>query len=186
MRRPLLLGIGALLAAALLTGCGTAEAEPFVPREPAEPRTTELNWREIYPAGPKRLVFLVHRLEIRADGWSAEIAVRNETDIPFELERRAGEPGYGLMLFETADLGELEAASRNGALPAVRAATRFTVPPPSRLRPRETWTTSMSAPGPLPAGTYLRVTFGPFRAVGEPPEDMEPVVYWITDRSYRL
>jgi hypothetical protein len=175
-----------LLAVALVAGCGTAEAERFVPREAAEPRSTDLSWREVYPAGPERLVFLVRTLVIRPGGWSVEIGVRNETGIPFELERRPGEPGYGLMLFETADLGELENASRNGTLPAVRAATTFTVPPPARLRPRETWATTMSAPGPLPDGTHLRVTFGPFRALGEPPEEMEPVVFWITDRSYRL
>ena len=38
----------------------------------------------------------------------------------------------------------------------------------------------------LADGSYVRVAFGPLRAVGDPPKGMQPVVYWITDRSHRL
>ena len=177
---------GPLLAAAFLAGCGSVETKPFVPRAPAAPQSVELGWRELYPAASKRLVFLVRRLEVGAGGWSVEIGVRNETGIPFDVERRPGEPGFGVMLFATADLDEVEAAGRAGTLPAVREAAELSVPPPSRLRPGASWSTRMSAPGPLPGGAYLRVAFGPLRAVGEPPEGMQPVVFWITDRSRRL
>ena len=177
---------GLLLATVLLAGCGTAETTAFVPRKAAAPQSVELGWRELYPAGPKRLVFLVRRLDVRADGWSVELEARNETGIPFDVERRPGEPGFGVMLFATSELEEVEAAGRSGSLPAVREAVAFSVPPPARLRPGASWRSRISAPGPLPGGTHLRVVFGPFRAVGEPPEDMEPVVVWITDRSRRL
>ena len=54
------------------------------------------------------------------------------------------------------------------------------------LAPNQTWRTTMSAPGSLADGAYVRVSFGPFQAKGDPPEDMDPIVVWITDRSYRL
>ena len=54
------------------------------------------------------------------------------------------------------------------------------------LAPNQTWRATISAPGSLADGTYVRVSFGPLRAKGEPPEGMRPIVVWITDRSYRL
>ena len=182
MRRALL---STALAAALLAGCGGEEPRPFIPVGPAEPRRAQLGWREVYPTSAKRLVFLVEELDVRRNGWSARVAVRNETGIRFETGNEA-ERAYGLMLFATGDLGELEAASESGTLPALRAATRIDPAVPASLAPGQTWTATLSAPGVLPAGAYARLTFGPFQAVGEPPADMERVVFWITDRSHRL
>ena len=54
------------------------------------------------------------------------------------------------------------------------------------LAPNQTWRATLSAPGSLADGSYVRVVFGPFRAVGEPPAEMEREVVWITDRAHRL
>jgi hypothetical protein len=181
MRRPLFLA-----AVLLLAGCGTAETEPVGPAQAAEPQRTELHWLERYPDTGPGLRFAVDWLEVRKDGWSASIAVTNATTISFELGGSDAELQYGLMLFASGDLAELEEAARNGTLPAPRLAAAFEPEPPELLDPNETWRTEISAPGALADGSYVRVSFGPLRAQGEPPEDMESDVVWITDHAYQL
>jgi len=181
MRRPLFLA-----AVLLLAGCGSAETEPIDPARAAEPQQVELRWLERYPDTGPGLRFAVETLEITEEGWSAVIAVTNATDISFEHGSGEGDLQYGLMLFATGDLAELETAAQNGTLPAPRLATRFVPEPPDLLAPNDTWRTTISAPGALADGSYVRVSFGPLRAVGEPPAGMESVVVWITDHSHRL
>lgn len=180
MRRTLL-----LLAAVLLGGCGPAEPEPIRLAERAEPQSHDLRWRELYPGTKERLVFEVHRLEVTAKGWRAEVSVTNETRIPFSTGGPA-ERQYGLMLFADDDLEALQEASAAGALPPVREARTISPPLPPRLAPGATWRATLSAPGALAAGSVVRVAFGPLIAEGEAPGEMQPVVYWITDRSRRL
>ncbi|MDX6440235.1 MAG: hypothetical protein QOF45_2818 [Gaiellaceae bacterium] len=181
MRRPLL-----LVAVLLLAGCGSAEPESVKPVRAAEPQRAVLDWRESYPSSGQRLVFVVHTLEITKEGWSADIAVTDSTRIPFELGAIPEPLVFGLMLFPTDDLDELADAADTGRLPAPRLATRFEPAPPDLLAPGQTWRTTISAPGSLADGAYVRVSFGPFRAKGDPPPGMQPTVSWITDRSYRL
>ena len=181
MRRPLL-----LVAVLVLAGCGAAEVDPVGPVRAAEPQRLELNWRERYPPTGPGLHFAVDALEVGADGWSAEIAVTNTTRIPFEIGEGESALQFGLMLFASGELEELEAAAQNGSLPAPRLSVGLDPPPPEALAPNATWRTTISAPGSLADGSYVRVSFGPFRARGEPPGEMEPVVVWITDRSHRL
>jgi hypothetical protein len=173
-----------LLAALLLAGCGAAESVPVEPARPAEPQQVELGWRERYPPTGPGLRFSVDKLVVHDEGWSAEVGVTNTTGISFELDRSRHQ--FGLMLFASGDLGELEAASRNGTLPAPRLATSLRPDPPEVLGPGESWRATISAPGALADGSFVRVVFGPFTALGDPPEGMEPVVSWITDRSHRL
>jgi hypothetical protein len=181
MRRPL------ILAAALwLAGCGGAEPEPLRPARAAEPQQAQLGWRENYPASGQRLVFVVEALTVHKDGWSVDVAVTNSTRITFEAGGSRVNLAYGLMLFATGDLAELEDAARGGGLPPVRRAATIEPEPPEVLEPNQTWRATLSAPGSLADGSYVRVSFGPFQAEGEPPEGIEPVVVWITDRAYRL
>jgi hypothetical protein len=181
MRRTL-----SLLAALWLAGCGGAEPEPLAPARAAEPQQAELGWRESYPASGPRLVFAVGKLTVLDEGWSVEIAVTNATRIPFEAGGGTADLAYGLMLFRTGDLAELEEAARQDGLPPLRRAATIEPEPPDVLVPGQTWRAKLSARGSLADGSYLRVSFGPLLADGEPPEGMEPTVVWITDRSHRL
>jgi hypothetical protein len=176
-----------LLAALLLTGCAsTTETKPLAPARAAEPQHAKLGWLESYPSTGQRLRFAVDELDVRANGWSVGIAVTNETRIPFELGLNRAQLSFGLMLFATGALAELEAENRDGRLPPVRLAATMEPSPPDVLDPGATWSATLSAPGSLADGSFVRVAFGPLRAVGEPPKDMLPVVYWITDRSHQL
>lgn len=175
-----------LLAVLVLAGCGGAEPQPVAPARAAEPQRATLGWRESYPASGERLLFAVDELDVREDGWSVTVAVTNRTNAAFGLGDSAAELDFGLMLFATGDLSELEDTARSGGLPPVRRATSAEPAPPDALAPGATWRTTLSARGSLADGSYLRVVFGPLTAAGEPPKGMEPVVFWITDRAHRL
>ena len=54
------------------------------------------------------------------------------------------------------------------------------------LAPGATWSGEISARGSLPARAWVRLSFGAFVAVGDPPEGVEPRVVWITDHAYPL
>jgi hypothetical protein len=183
VRRTVLLALVAALA-----GCGTpAEVRPRPEPRAAAPQRVEPGWRETYPAtGRERLVFLVDSLEVTSRGWTARIGVRNETGVPYAARPGTADSRYGLMLFATGDLGELEDAASSGGLPPVREAATIEPEPPASLAAGATWRATLSAPGSLPAGSHVRVVFGPLRAEGEPPEGLEAEIVWITDRSHRL
>ena len=151
-----------------------------------EPQRAELGWRESYPSTGERLVFVVQTLEVTKQGWSADIAVTNSTAIPFELGALPEPSRLRADALRNGDLDELEQAAETGRLPAPRLAARFEPPPPDVLAPDQTWRTTISAPGSLADGAFVRVSFGPLARAGEPPAGMEPIVLWITDRSYRL
>ena len=179
-----------LLALALLgAGCAaTAEPEttPRAPARPAEPQTVELGWRENHPAATgSRLVFAVEELEVAENGWSVRVAIENRTSIPFDVETGPTDYTFGLMLFPTGDLEALIEASREGRLPAIRKATRIEPAPPRVLQPGARWSATLSAPGSLAQGSWVRVAFGTFLGRNDPPEEFRRVV-WFTDRSHRL
>ncbi len=176
-----------LLAVVLLTGCAaTADPKPVSVPRAAEPQHAELGWRESYPGTGERLRFAVDSLEVRTGGWSVEIAVTNDTRSSFELGLHPARFSFGLMLFETGSLAELDEANRAGGLPAVRLADTLKPAPPAVLAAGATWHATLTGRGSLADGSWVRVSFGPLVAIGEPPKDMQPVVYWITDRSHRL
>jgi len=176
-----------LLAVLLLTGCGTAaEPRPVPSARAAEPQQVVLGWLESHPSTGERIRFAVDELDVREDGWSVEIRVTNATRSSFELGVNRAQLSFGLMLFATGELDELEEANRAGRLPPVRLAATMEPAPPDVLAAGATWHATLSGPGSLADGSYVRVAFGPLRAVGEPPQGMQPVVFWITDRSHRL
>ena len=57
---------------------------------------------------------------------------------------------------------------------------------PARLGPGESWRGTISAPGSLASGRWVRVAFGPLVAAGDPPDDMPSQFVWITDHAYHL
>jgi hypothetical protein len=175
-----------VLAVLVLAGCGaTREATPIPPAHAAEPQVAKLGWRERYPPTGMHLRFDVERLEVRRDGWSVDIAVTNSTDTPFESGRPA-ELVFGLMLFANGDFEEFTEAANAGLLPPLRRARSIKPPPPHVLQPGATWRATLSAPGSLADGSWVRVAFGPFDAVGMPFEGKARRVDWITDKAHRL
>jgi hypothetical protein len=176
-----------VLALLLAVGCGAEEEpEPSAPVRPAEPRTAQLGWREAYPSTGPQLRFRVERLRVRKDGWSVDVAVENATSIPFALGEKPVDLDFGLMLFADGSLEGLQEASRSGTLPSLRRATAIDPAPPAELGPGQTWRATLSAPGSLVDGSFVRVSFGTLVALGDPPPEMQPNVVWITDRAYRL
>ncbi len=176
-----------LVSGLLVSGCGAERAtEPIPAAKAAEPQTAELGWREAYPPSGPQLRFHVDRLEVQSQGWSAQVAVENATPVTFELGARPLELRFGLMLFASSSLDELEEASREGTLPSLRRAVSIDPPPPDALRPGQTWRTTLSAPGSLADGSFVRVSFGTLVARGEPPPEMQPAVVWITDKAHKL
>jgi hypothetical protein len=174
--------------AVVLGGCAASEPEPtpLAPARAAEPQHADLGWRETLPGSMGgRLVFEVEELDVTEDGWSAQIAVSNRTEVAFDVDTGPADGSFGLMLFATGDLEAAEEMNRDGRLPAIRRATRIVPAPPSVLRPGTTWRATIGASGSLADGSWVRVVFGTFRGRGDPPEELSRVV-WFTDRSHRL
>jgi hypothetical protein len=174
----------ALAAVTLLAGCGSTDTTPLPPG-PAAPQHASLDWVERYPAKGPALVFSVRRFEVRASGWRAEIGLENDTSAQWRLVESPS-TGFGVMLFPTDDVAEVESRSRDGDLPGLREARRFDPPLPAGLAPGASWHGSISAPGPLAVGLHVRIVFGQLVAVGDVPAGMPEQFSWITDHSYAL
>jgi hypothetical protein len=186
VQRPVavLVALGAVLLAA---GCSSGGTPPVIP-EPAPPQAAELAWVERSPESGPALVFRVRRFAVTKTGWESDVEIENRTGIPWSLGENpvAVEQSFGIMLFATGDMGELEQRNQNAELPGIRAARHFVPELPARLRPGENWRGTISAPGSLASGRWVRVVFGPLVAVGDPPDDMPSQFVWITDHAHRL
>ena len=175
------------MLAVVLGGCGGAEStDSLPPARAAEPQHAELNWRESYPAATgERLVFEVGELDVTEDGWSVGVGLENRTPFDVAIDTGPADYGFGLMLFHTGDLEELEEANREGRLPAIRGARRIEPPPPPVLRAGGRWRGTLSAQGSLGDGSWLHVVFGTLRGLRDAPEEFARVV-WFTDHAHRL
>ena len=186
MQRPLavLVALGTVLLAA---GCGASSVSP-PPVVAAPPQAAELAWDERSPAAGPHLVFRVRRFAVTADGWETDVEVENRTGITWEMgaDPVAVGQSFGIMLFATGDLAEVEDRNRNGDLPGLRAAQSFVPELAARLAPGASWRGTVSAHGTLAAGRHVRVVFGPLVADGSPPSGMPARFVWITDHAYRL
>lgn len=179
-----LVALGAVLFAA---GCSSGGSTPVIP-PPAPPQAAELAWVERSPETGPALVFRVRRFAVTDTGWTSDVEIDNRTDIAWSLGENpvAVEQSFGIMLFATGEMGELEQRNQNAELPGLRAARHFAPALPARLRPGASWRGTISAPGSLASGRWVRVVFGPLTAIGEPPGDMPSQFVWITDHAYRL
>ena len=186
VQRPVavLIALGVVLLAA---GCGSDGTPPIIP-EPAPPQAAELAWVERSPESGPGLVFRVNRFAVTKTGWESDVEIENRTDISWSLGENpvAVEQSFGIMLFATGDMGELEERNQDAELPGLRAARRFVPALPARLRPGDGWRGTISAPGSLASGRWVRVVFAPLVAVGDPPDDMRSRFVWITDHAYHL
>ena len=154
----------------------------------ARPQLATVDWHEEYGSTAERLVFSVDSLEVLRDGWRARVSLENDTSVSYELgnPEAALDRAFGLMLFSKGDIDTLEDLNSGGDLPAVRPATRYEPSLPGSLAPGESWTGTISAPGALVAGSWVRVVFGELTSVGEPPDPLGERVSWITDHAHRL
>jgi hypothetical protein len=182
----------ALLVAFLIVGLTTACAEetppPAPPTEAAKPQSKNVAWVEVFRQEGASFTFRVHSLEVLSDGWRAEVSMTNGTRIRYSV----GDPDetlerlFGVMLFRTGELQEVEELDSSGGLPGIRQAQTFTPELPLVLEPNATWKGTIEASGSLAAGRYLRVVFGALAPIGEPPEGFPPTLVWITDHAYLL
>ena len=184
--RPALLALS-LVAVIVGAGCSSEPVET-VPVAPAPPQSATLDWVERSPPSGPALVFRVFRFAVTEKGWEADVEVENATGVAWELgaDPVGVDQSFGIMLFATGRLDELERRNRDGDLPGLRPARSFEPRLVARLRPGDRWRGVVSAPGSLAAGRYVRVVFGPLVAVDDPPEEMPARFLWITDHAYRL
>lgn len=186
MRRwlPLLLLLPVLLVLPRLGDLFEEEAEPLPTAAPAPPQRAELGWVERFPDQGPALVFEVRALAVTSEGWEADVAIRNDTEVSWQLGESSR--SFGVMLFATAAQDDLQRLVDAGDLPGLRSATVYRPPPPTVIEAGTAWAGRISAPGSLAAGRWVRVAFGTLVALGEPPADLPESVQWITDRTYRL
>ena len=178
-----------VLLAAAATGCAP-EPTPSPPSiaAAAPPQEAMLDWVERTSAAPPRLVFEVKRIEVTRDGWRARVAIANETDVSWAIGdlRAPSSVPFGVMLFASGGLAELERRNRDRTLPGIRNARTVSPAPPAELAPGARWEGTISAPGALAAEGWLRVTFGPLIARGKPPEGIPRQLAWISDNAHQL
>lgn len=165
------------------------DEEPPLPTSVAAgPQTAELGWRE--PHGPEgeQIVFVVDALEVTSGGWSVRLGLENRSSVAYEVgnPRATLDRSFGLMLFSTGELDELERRNASGTLPAVRPASSYDPELPKIIEPGSSWEGTIAATGALVAGSWVRVVFGTLVAAGKPPEGLEERIVWITDEAYRL
>ena len=180
---------GALFAAVavLAVGC-TDESSPDLPTEAAPPQAAELGWREQTPESGAAMVFKVHRFAVTERGWEADIEIENRTDVMWEIPGalHAVPTSFGVMLFRTGELEELDQRNTQDDLPGLREADEYAPALPTSLAPGEEWRGTIAARGSLAAGLYVRIVFGPFDSESDPPEGIQSPFSWITDHAYRL
>jgi hypothetical protein len=151
-------------------------------------RLREDDWRETYGPAGEQLVFRVDWLEVTDGGWSAHLGLDNRSSVAYSV----GDPqasldrAFGLMLFSSGELADLERRNESRTLPAIRAARAYDPELPAILEPGASWQGTISAPGALAAESWVRVVFGALTAVGKPPEGLGEQVVWITDSAHQL
>jgi hypothetical protein len=179
--------VALLAVAAVAAGCA-AEPEPLPPTRAAPPQRAELGWVERYGEAGRRFTFRVRSFEVLADGWQARISVTNGTSVRYSVGDPRASLGrnFGVMLFETGSLDEVERRNRRSELPSVRRAREYRPPLPLVLKPGQTWSGVIEAPGSLAAGRWVRIVFGAFVPIGEPPEGLPGTLVWITDHARLL
>lgn len=178
-----LVAVGAAIAGFAFSSAakrGGDEAPQASRSAPAGPQKVVLGWRETYGTGREELVYTVESLEVLPHGWRAEVAFENRTSTSYEVV--ATHLPFGLMLLSTGDHDELLALNEAGELPTIRPASRYDPQLPRVLEPGDSWSGTISAPGALVAGSWVRIVFAGLVSV----VDKDVARRWITDRTYQL
>jgi hypothetical protein len=184
-----LLALGATFAGFVIASNERLRAgkSDIAPTVAAGPQTATLHWRETYGDPGEQLIFTVESLDVTDSGWNVRIGIANRTKVAWELAPGATPDGsFGLQLFETGSKDELDRRNHEGTLPAARAATGYVPDLPRVLEPNASWEGTISAAGPLVAGSWARGVFGTLIAVGKPPKGFGDRFVWITDHAHQL
>jgi hypothetical protein len=170
-----------------LVACG-AESPELPDVAAAAPQNAVLHWQESYGKPGTRLVFRVSAFRVTPTGWSADVEVQNDSRTSYSLggKRASLDRTFGVMLFRTGDMRELRQRNAAQELPDVRGAETFSPALPALLAAGATWRGTMSAAGALVSKLWVRIVFGPFVAVGDPPQGLQDPVVWITDHTHQL
>jgi hypothetical protein len=194
VRRTTVLVIVALVA--VTAGFAFSSAADRLRDDSVDPRASaragrqsaELGWRETYGPKGKRLEFSVDGIEVLRGAWRVRLGVMNDSSVAYEVgnPRATLDRSFGLMLFSTGESRDLEERNESATLPAVRPAVRYEPSLPAVLEPHTSWKGTISAPGALVAGSWVRVVFGTLVAVGRTPDELPERFVWITDHAYRL
>ena len=180
------LALLAVLVAAGAAAC-TSSGVTLPPASPASLQEAQVNWVEPTSSKPPRLVFQVRRIHVTPNGWSARVAIRNDSGIGWEFgDSQASTAPFGVMLFATGEMSELERRIQERDLPGLRGARTVKPAPPAILGPGQFWEGTIAAPGALAAGRWLRVVFGPLLAHGTAPPSLGQELSWITDNALLL
>ena len=154
---------------------------------PRARRAPTLGWRETLRT-PRRATRVLRRRRSRSCPavGGLESGLENDTSVSYELGDPRDDPRPILRADALLDgrPDELNERNEDGTLPAVRPADALRARAcRAILEPGESWDGTISAPGALVAGSWVRVVFGTLVAVGKPPEELDENVVWITDRA---
>ncbi len=138
---------------------------------PAAAAAGTVGWNETAKiAGARVMTYRVDTISIRSDGWSARVSFKNIS----QRTIRVGSE-FGIAFYADPAAEDLSQAV------GFAAATKFSTPTPTVMKPGASWSGVIGGSGRLTAsGTfYARIVFGPF--TGLPGENSS--VVWITDHK---
>jgi len=138
---------------------------------PAVATAARVGWNETAKIdGARVMTYRVDSVSIGSNGWSAHVSFKNISKHTIKVGSQFGVAFY-------ADPAAEDLSQAVG----FAAATKFSTPTPTVLKPGASWTGVISGTGRLTtSGTfYARVVFGPF--TGLPGESSS--VVWITDHK---
>ena len=138
---------------------------------PAAAGAGRVGWKETAKvAGARVMSYRVDSLSVRANGWSAHVSFTNLSKQTIKVGSQ-----FGVAFYLDPKAEDLTYAV------GFAAATKFSTPTPTALKPGATWTGVISGSGQLQMSgrVYARVVFGPFTGV---PGESTAIV-WITDHK---
>ena len=185
--RPRLL-VGSLLVAVLAAVAGCGLERVAVPQPSRRRRRRRGSPGTSLPGRRRRRSSSASRaFTVTRTGWRAEISVENTSSVAWEVgdPRDAAQRAFGVLLFPERRPRRARAPQpRRTTCPrsVPRRATRRRCRP--RSAPGETWKGTIAAPGALAGGLWVRLSFGPFASVGDPPKGAQTPVVWFTDHAH--
>jgi hypothetical protein len=130
-----------------------------------------VGWNETAKvAGARVMSYRVDSLSVRTNGWSARVSFKNLSNKTIKVGSQ-----FGVAFYLDPKAEDLTYAV------GFAAATKFSTPTPTTLKPGASWTGVISGSGTLlmSGRVYARVVFGPFTGV---PGESTSIV-WITDHK---